>query len=506
MAKPSVKLGEVFAFPLRRGGWGACQVVRVDARDVEVAALDHYGDARPTLATVPRAPLLEDSYFWDAAPLREHVVGDPPGDFVRLGVCDPVLPADPPSNRYAHWTNLPAVVAQYRAWMRIPEAARVAFRRSATRRAQRKIAWPGGSGTAYENTSALVVATGSALAPNGAFRVPDPSKLDWRAFDALPCLTRVEVYGEAPGMLAWLATRPVVNELVWHRPALASIDLSRVELSCVTVEPGGPCEVTFSPAIERLSVWSDDRSPFVARIPDEAAALSLAVTTRDGGALSLLSGVTRPSELRVASFARFDCALLRRFTSLRSLDLNSQHGTLTGTAHLASLEALRALNIRTCSAIDAAHMPALSAWPQMERLLVWGVRDVDAARLKKRWGKVRGVSVTSPQKSSWYEAHPNHPLMHWAHYAGSPQACGAFTAAMRALGAGRDPIKALQAFARSIERLESTRSIPYTDDERADLARAWDILVDRVADRSAATTLAAHRPRVCVAPLSSSSA
>ncbi|MFO0647188.1 MAG: hypothetical protein U0326_13190 [Polyangiales bacterium] len=502
--KPPVELGEVLAFPLQREGWGVCQVVRVEPKNVEVVALDHFSDTLPSLAEVSRAPLVQDSYFWDAEVLREHVAGDAPADFVRLGACGPVVPRDPASRHYGHWESVRSSVKHYRRWRRCPESARAAFRAAFATREKRTLSLPGGPVTAFAHASHLIVATGQALAPLNAFRVADVSKLDWRVFDALPCVTHVEVYGDAPGLLPWLATRPIVMEFMWRDCAEPSLDLSGLSLSSVVVGPRGPCEVSLPPSIEKFTLLGDGGAAVTVRVPDGVDSLEVGVETRDGRSLSRLSGVSKATSLNVNAFATFDCAALAGFTALRSLGLNSQNGALTGTRHLASLPALRALSIRTCRSIDVDEMPPRSAWPAMERILVWGARDTDAASLKARWGKARGVSVTSPQKSSWLATHPSHPLMHWAYYAGAPQACGAFATAMRSLTTGRDPVKTLQTFARAIEKLEATRAVRFTDGERADLARTWEILVEQVADASARETVSSQRPAVCTAASSPS--
>lgn len=502
--KPPVELGEVLAFPLQREGWGVCQVVRVEPKDIEVVALDHISETLPSLDAVSRAPLVRDSYFWDAGVLREHVVGEPPADFVSLGVCGPVMPRDPPSIHYATWANLPSAVTHYRRWRRCPEAARAAFRAAFATREKRTLLLPGGPVTAFAHASNLIVATGQALAPLNAFRVADGSKLDWRVFDALPCLTHVEVYGDAPGLLAWLATRPIVLEFVWRDCAEPSLDLAGLTLTSVAVGPRGPCEVSLPSSIEKFTLLGDGGSAVAVRVPDGVASLEVGVETRDGRSLSRLSGVSMATSLDVNSFATFDCAALAGFTALRSLGLNSQNGALTGCRHLAALSSLEALSIRTCRSIDVDEMPPLSAWRAMKRLLVWGAHEADAAKLKARWGRTRAVSVTSPQKASWFATHPSHPLMHWAYYAGAPQACGAFATAMRSLTTGRDPVKTLQTFARAIEKLEATRAAPFTDGERADLARTWEILVEQVADAAARETVSTQRPAVFTAASSPS--
>ncbi len=500
MAKASVALGEVFAFPLVRGGWGACQVVRVEAKDVEVVALDHFGDERPRLGVVRRSPLVLDSYFSTSEPVREHVTGAPPEDFVSLGVCGPVVPRDPPSNTYAHWESVRSSASRHRQWRGFPEASRAAFRASIARKEKRSLALPNSVVKVSEHTSSLLVATGSSLSPLHAFRAPDPAGFDWRVFDALPCLTSVEVWGDAPGLIAWLATRPIVRELTWHGVSQPSLDLSGLSVDSVSVAPRGPCDLSLPPTLESLTLRGDDRSAVTAHVPDAATPLALTVETRDGRSLALLTGASKATSLRVASFASFDCAALAGFTSLRSLELNSQNGALTGVAHLASLTGLRSLTIRTCRSIDVERMPPLSAWPSMTRLLVWGARDTDAARLKELWGRTRDVSVTAQQKTSWLATHPSHPMMHWPHYAGAAQVCGAFSTAMRSLVAGRDPANVLPLFARSIERIEVTRTAPYSADERADIAAAWDVLVAHVADAEARERLASQRPPACTAP------
>lgn len=502
--KAPVELGEVLAFPLLRGGWGVCQVVRVEPKDIEVVALDHISDALPSLGEVSRAPLAQDSYFWDVEVLREHVVGAPPKDFVSLGVCGPVVARDPPSRHYAHWESVRSTVTHYRRWRRCPESARAAFRAAVATREKRTLSLPGGPVTAFAHMSHLLVATGQALAPLNAFRVADVSKLDWRVFDALPCVTHVEVYGDAPGLLAWLATRPIVMELMWRDCAEPSLDLSGFTLSSVAVGPRGPREITLPPSIEKFTLLGDDRSAVTVRVPDAVTSLELGVETRDGRSLSLLSGVSKATSLDVNSFATFDCGALSGFTALRSLGLNSQNGALTGCRHLAALSSLETLSIRTCRSIDVDEMPPLTAWRAMERLLVWGAHEADSAKLKSHWGRTRTVSVTSPQKASWFAAHPSHPLLHWAHYAGAPQACGAFATAMRSLTTGREPVKTLQTFARAIEKLDATRAVRFSDDERADLARTWDILVEQVADASVRETISSQRPAVCTAASSPS--
>lgn len=450
---------------------GRCQVVRVEPKDIEVVALDHISDKLPSLGEVSRAPLVQDSYFWDVEMLHERVVGAPPKDFVSLGVCGPVVARDPPSKHYGHWESVRSTVTYYRRWRRSPESARVpAFRAAVATREKRRLSLPGGPVTAFAHASHLLVATGQTLAPLNAFRVADVSKLDWRVFDALPAVSRTSRSTVTRrGCSRGSRQRPIVLELMWRDCAEPSLDLSGFTLSSVAVGPRGPCEITLPPSIEKFTLLGDDRSAVAVRVPDAVTSLELGVETRDGRSLSLLSGASKATSLDVNSFASFDCAALSDFTALRSAAGAQQpERRARGSRHLAAFSSLETLSIRTCRSIDVDEMPPLTAWPAMERLLVWGAHEADSAKLKSHWGRTRTVSVTSPQKASWFAAHPSHPLLHWAHYAGAPQACGAFATAMRSLTTGRDPVRTLQTFARAIEKLDATRAVRFSDDERAD--------------------------------------
>lgn len=483
--RPSFTVGDVFAMPQARGRWGACQVVRVDGPHVEVVALDHDTDAPPTLGDVTARPLLRDRHPHRVAELaRLHVFGDLPWDFVALGRLPPVVPATPPSSAYAAWEALRGESAREARWRAAPEDARQRYRGGAADGLTPvTVALPSGPLTLSRHAYAVRLAFGDAPADRTWHRAGDAGGFDWRALDALPCLTHVAVCGDAPGLAAWLATRPFVTALAWEGFSAASLDLAAAPLARVDLRPAALASLRLPGGLEELTLAASAARPTAVTAEAEGALLTLRLEAWADDDLAAVTGLGAARALTVAGFSSVDLARVAKgFPALRSLALEGAPGHARGAAALAALAALERLRVASCVSLDAAAAPRLKDLAALREATVAGLRASDAAALKERWGKDRRFALKAPIDDARVFAEADFPLLRWPNNQRKGLVCSAYTSAALALlkagDAADDARRALLRFVTGIERaVKHTGAL--RADERADVEASWARLAAR---------------------------
>jgi len=492
--KPSLTVGDVFAMPQARGGWGACQVVRVDGRDVEVAALDHLSEARPSLADVaPRAIVCERYNVRRGEPARVHVTDAPPGDFVHLGARAPALPALPASNSWASWQALRDEAAREARWRAIPEDVRRGYREGAASSAQVTVALPAGPLKLPRRAYAVRLAFDEARPDRSWFRAGEGRSVDWGALDALPCLSHVAVRGDAPGLLAWLATRPLVNDLVWEEFSAEAVDLRGLGLTKATLRPARLASLHLPDGLDEVTL-APRGAPLAVAAEADGAFLRLHLSVWAGDELASLRGLGEARTLAVAGFSELDLgAVARAFPKLRALRLTGAPGRVRGAAALAALPSLGELRVWGCVGFDVENLPPLASLPALSQARFTGLCASDRAALHARWGKDRRVASNAPIDDVVVFAVADFPLLRWPQGQRAELVCTGYTRAARALLKGEltpaAAAKALGTFATAVARaVEHTG--PLTAAERADVETSWQRLAARAAERAPGASFA----------------
>ncbi|MFO0607644.1 MAG: hypothetical protein U0324_31065 [Polyangiales bacterium] len=492
--KPALAVGDVFAMPQARGDWGACQVVRVDGRDVEVAALDHRSEARPSLADVaPRAVVCERYNVHRGEPARVHVIDAPPTDFIPLGALAPALPALPSSNSWASWQALRDEAAREARWRAIPEDVRRRYREGAASNTQITIALPAGPLKLPRRAYAVRLAFDEARPERTWTRAGESRSFDWGALDALPCLSHVAVRGDAPGLLAWLATRPLVNDLIWEDFSADALDLRGLGLTKAALRPARLASLRLPDGLDELAL-APLGAPLTVVAEADGAFLDVHLNVWTGDDLASLRGLGEARSLTVAGFSALDlAAVARAFPKLRALTLTGAPGRVQGAASLAALPSLEDLRVWGCVGFDVENLPPLASLPALSQARFTGLRASDRAALHARWGKDRRVASNAPIDDAQVFAVADFPLLRWPQGQRKELVCAGYTRAARAILKGEltpaAAAKALGMFATAVARaLEHTG--PLTAAERADVEASWQRLTAHAAARAPGASFA----------------
>ena len=484
--KPSVELGEVFAMPQPGGAWGACQVVRIDGRQVEAVSLDHVGDAQPTLATVTPRALVCERYSLHREVARLHAIDAVPEDFVSLGAFDPVLPAEPASRNYASWEALRDGARGERRWLDLPDDTRRRYRECAASNEQVTLELPSGPLAMARSASTVHLVFGDARGARTTPHAGDGRGFDWRVLDALPCLSRVDVRGDAPGLAAWLTTRPLVNALVWESFSADVLDLRGTRVDHCELRPKRLATLRLPTEFDALILATRAAQPCAVEAADDGAAITLRAEVWARDDLRALSGLRAVRELTVAGFSELDFAHVAVFERVHHLTLLGAPGRVRSGEALARLTSLRSLQTWLCLEVDAVHIPLLTAHPLLTKVRMSGLCEREAEALVARWGNDRRVSLPAPIDDDTLFATADFPLLRWPNNQRKGLVCSGYTAAAKRIVKGElteaDGAKALRAFVTGIQRAV-TRTGALTPEERDDVEASWARLHARAMGR-----------------------
>jgi|GEM_PF-3215984 len=491
MPARALSVGDILAFPLDHG-WSACQVLQVASKRVEVVSLDHWSAERPTLAAVTLRPLIIDHHFWKASLHHLNVSGPPPESFAVLGAA-PVLNAPKPCNSYGGWTALPLQADLQLRWNAVPAAARAAFVAARDARSSVTLRLPSGEMTLAAGLSKIALEFG-VRRDSAALHIERAADFDLGALDVLPVLLSVSVTGDAPGLLDWLRTRPLVEKLSWRGALPPRIDLRGTGLRECTLDADGAHEVVVPDTLEGLALTPSAAARWDVQARDDGALLALRLPyTCDGDGVAHVTGLRRARSLTLSGVGALDLRALAGLYHPRDLCVHGAPGELRGSDALAAFDALETLAFWRCLAVDAAHMPLLSQWPHLRRVDVVEALDAETAALKAAWGRDKRVSVRSPRDAAWARHHGSQPFRQWRDERKRADVGAAFASASKKLdAAGSDApavAKVMQGFVKGLTRAH-TKGAGFTAAEVADIEAAWATLLARTAAVDGATAAA----------------
>lgn len=476
--KPAVTLGEVFAMHHPRGLWGAAQVVRVEGNDVEVVVLDHLTERSPSLDEVTTKPLVHARYGYSQQLARSHVIDGVPREFVSLGVRAPALPLTPHSGIYGFWRGLIEAAYDEHRWRALPQATRDAWFANHKRRDKVRVECSGATHEYLASTSELHLVIGDERDDRASAIVRDGSALDWRVFDALPCLTQIDVKGDHAGLIPWLETRPLVSSLTWSALSVESLDLRALPLRLLTLEARRPLEVKLPASLDELHVRVRGATPITLDAERDGASLSLHLDVWNDADLDAIRGLSHARELTLEGFESLDLSRLTRFFGARELTLNGAPGRLAGSDALARFTELRALTLHRCYDVDAARFPSTDAWRTLEEFRTFGLHKRDVQTLKSRWKKGVRPTFAGPVDDDAVRATSGFPVLRWAPLGGRATLVSAYAKSVKALAKSKTPsevTKALRSFSTCAKRVAERTS--RTPEESADMNATWEILL-----------------------------
>lgn len=327
------------------------------------------------------------------------------------------------------------------------------------------------------------------VAPDDAIR--------WQALDPFatpagsPWPRHLDYHGNDSGFFDWSERRPI-EQLSWT-PAFAdvrSIDAGRARirtLRLVLKDMAGRLGITLPAGLE-LSLAGD-----LARVRVDAGlpgTLSLhpALGRRPSAPAYALPELGLLHEARSLSLyghplgQAISLGHLDRFTALERLAL---WGGFSDWGALARLPRLRTLEIRYCA--DLAGLPALDAWPMLERLIAFNVDEAAGLGLKvqvEARGKVRAwddyTSVSQLRKPDWWPREYGRPFGAWDSRA-AKAANAAYDTALETLRQARSADEARAAIVAFARRFNGMQGIETS--QREDIGEAvWQFSrLDRVA-------------------------
>ncbi len=434
-------VGQVFAVDLENGSWGAAEVVLSQPDKTCLAALDWFGDHRPSLETLAGVGLLaHDHHRWSPATLIHHLTSDAtlPACFFSLGVSKAPVALGEGERRSDFLRQL----RLQERWARVPTSARESYKRAASRKDEVELVMtPGGEASSVRVASSKlrIVRPGASL--YGSTIVATGTALSWTALDVLSALDELAYDGDDLGLVAYLETRPLIQGLGWWSEAIEALDLGRTHLETMSIRA--------MPKLSRLVLPSTCSSlnltscgPIAVSATENGAHLTLNVTSPTGS-LREVSGLDGVLDIQVRTSEVFDCSELLAFPALENVHL-ADIRSLRSVERLAELSKLKTLSIDTCYDFDADSFPLPATWPHIESLSIEGLRKTAATVLQRRARKDPRLKLRKARTDAWLKANLDNPFRDWAehHSAGKAKAAiKAFAVAAKAIGANPDDLE-----------------------------------------------------------------
>lgn len=481
MTKSLPPIDTVFAMPLRRG-WGACQVILHNKKHAQVVVLDHWSLDRPTLERVTLRVLHLDHHFWPSAPYVLNAIDEMPLSYVPLGTAPSVMPDATPGGSYGMWASLPLQSELQLRWNALPEATRAAFHDKGRWPEPVTLPVPTGALRLTRGVHTLAIDFGSSTRPD-ALHVEDPARFDFAMLDALPALLKLEVTGEAPGLVDWLNTRPMIEALTWRGALPKRIDLSLTGLRSCSLDSVGDHALKLPADLDALTLRLAETASWRIEAELQGALLGVSLRSWRGEGVAGVAGVERARRLSFTGFDELDARLISDRYDPASLDLHGAPGCLRHSAALAKLASLESLEFWSCLDLDAANMPAFTAWPRLQRLSVVGALAEESAALKSHCGRDRRVSVRGPVTAEWARRNRGHLLGRWRDERKVGRARSAYASAFKKLEAAGLPRPKVQAamtaFVKEINKIHGLYG-GVSEREAGDVEHAWGLLARSV--------------------------
>ncbi len=471
MSIPDV--GDVFALKLQNGRYGACQVIADRTETLELMAFAKTFAKRPTVKqALASKPLILTHHFHKGAEVQRIRVtkGAMPPLFIPLGNAAPACTPETPGNSYSGPDYLAHQIMRQAHWDALPKAVVRAFDSVIGSDATRAVSLGGEPSDVPESSSDITVELGD-RAPDWAsptLRAPAKS-VDWAGLDALPALTKLELYGWSKSLPGYLGDRPLIRTLCLYDDELKQLDLSR---SCIDeVYLSTPKLETLKLAPETTEIQFNSCLPKTVRLAasDVAPRLTLHQSKRIVAALP--RGLPSLASLEVVRAPGFDPCALTGAKPIRKLTLNE-------VSKVKRFEQLLTAGFESLTLIDCYGFDVTKAVRTMPRpdlhLSFDGVRKSTADLIKKAWKGHPHLEIRGVKGDAWLEANIDSPFRDWVDFdrPKGEAACKAYAAAMRKVSKMKRPKKSdlepvLKSFVKALNRLEAEHGIDTLEREHA---------------------------------------
>lgn len=364
MASAIARVGEVYAFQLRDGRYGACQVLgeSKSGRDtqVEVATLDYLKKKKPTLADAKRLRVMRQDWgFWSGDPARVFVPARVPWWAELVGSMPVLETFTEPCGSHGLWQSATA------AWSRDAWKAREKVEAAA-------------------NPIELEGVTKHVTMESYRYEGNDPRFVDY-------------------------VVQRRIRTAQWKVDGLKAIDLSRSIVAELTLEIGdAPLALHVPSTLEKLTVFGPAH-----RITVTGGAFAFPFRLRIVSPIIVgpPKGMESVQIVDYSALRETDSAALSKYTGLAELILRGEPGYLRDARGLAKLKTLRELSIYELYDLDVAHWP--TSWPALDGIEIQGIEKTDAATLKKTLKEIGSVEIRRARPAKWVAENLGNPLRGW---------------------------------------------------------------------------------------------
>ncbi len=485
MASAKAETGEVYTTQIHDGQWCACLVIRAEASEIELLALDWTGEEPPHIDQLQDIDGLLVEEAGDLIPCRINAGPVPPWRFELVGRRERIPSFE---RRCTSWSGWGAIPYQVHAWWhwnhQVPEEVR-ATRREQHRRRGKKIALEidGKVRMLDESTWRLWLGPEDLRGIAHQIRINPEHQIDWERFEPLSNLSEVHYTGRDPAFLDFLRSRPFVTRMLWRESGQQKIDLSGTWLEGISVEVGqGPLELVLPPMARSLSLLALEGSPAI-RVRDPRDGWGLWLSVRHHEIPRHIEGLEALRNLSAWGLEAADATRLKGFPMLQSVELRGAPGALRKATSLVDLKDLRELVLRDLYDLRTEEIPPPDAWPGLDTFECSGLRAQDAQALRKRLAGLRVLSIREAKSKVWVRANLENPFRDWLDDlpALGRKACAAYKKATRALSVlvDTDPTEArlhLEEFVATFNELDDTYELDAVRTE--EVADAYDMLLE----------------------------
>ena len=295
------------------------------------------------------------------------------------------------------------------------------------------------------------------------------TRIDWSGLDALPALTKLEVYGWSNSLGAYLAGRPLIRTLKVFGDSLTKLDLSRTCSNDVYLNTPKLETVKLAPDTAQLQL--NGCSPKSIRFPKSPVAPRLTLYQSKRGVSGLPGGLPALASLDVVRSPTFHPRALNAVRLVRELTLHEVSKVACFEQLLTA--GLESLTLNDC--YDFSVKKALASQPPQDLHLSFdGIRKSTADDLKKAWRGHPHLEVRGVKGDAWLEANIDNPLRDWVDYdrGKGEAACKAYASALRKVSKLKRPKRSevepvLKAFVQAINRLDAKYGIDTLEREQA---------------------------------------
>lgn len=437
MAGPTrqARVGDIYAFELVGGRFGACQVVAHNpatrswprcGERVEIVSLDAIWEALPTIAQASQAVPLHRLGELDRWQVEPH----PPWYALFVGNCAPVVTVKGSCLAFGGWrTNagLPRRESEPTPVGLTPE-----------------ITLDLGGGPWVEHREAWRVFLDPQQTGGGTVR--------WSELDRLPELYEISYTGEDAGLISYLRQRQL-RTLYWHGHGQERLSLEGTSLSEITIDAISLRELLLPESLEWLTLHGHCTARV--RAAREGRWIRLRVDAPDAHrSLEGLEGIHSLSLwTRRVSFGE-----LSGYRDLRSLEVRGQFAALAQLDALPELRSLQELRIYDAYMFDAEELPLAQELPSLEHVAFDGFPKDAKKTIEKRLAGVPRIELRRPRSAAWVEDNRSNPFREWTDQ--DPRlgkaATAAWKAACAAMGRRDDARTALKTFIAAFNRYDTS--------------------------------------------------